>query len=266
MRILSKKILTNLLGVKLLTKILVFRRKGFIWLIYSKVIKFMYFLNLEIIKFKAKKKIPDLKEFYVTKIDLDRNFVNRINEDLNKKNYIFEKKKFSLKHLIWQFPMSYLNDVKYSWGFSRKYYAKYLEIKLKESIKLFYGNINFRMELIEIFNTPKGSRNVNANFHVDGDQPGSLKAMIYLTDVDKESGPLAFIRKKDNKIEEVTGKKGTVIFFNNRKVKHAGMPSISKDRTVLAVLLYPTLRKNIEYLDTKPLNVLCATNPFTKIS
>ena len=266
MKIFIKKILIKLLGDKILTKMLIFKRKGFIWLIYSNLVRFMYFLNLEIINLKIKKKIPDLKEFYVTKIELDKNFIDKINEDLNKRNYIFEKKKFSFKYLIWQFPMSYLGDVKYSWGFSRRYYASYLEKKLKDSIKLFYGNINFRMELIEIFITPKGSRNVNANFHVDGDQPGSLKAMIYLTDVSKESGPLAFIRKNDNRIEEVTGKKGTVIFFNNRKVKHAGMPAISKDRTVMTVLFYPTLRKNIEYLDTKPLNALCVANPFTKIS
>ena len=266
MNTLLKKLLIKFLGENLSTKILNSRRQGFIWVAYSKLIKFFYYINLKIINFKIKKKIPSLNEFYVTKINLDEDFINNVNKDLKIKNYIFLKKKFSLNYLIWQFPISYLNDVKYSWGFDRQYYVNYLEKKLKKEIKLFYDEINYRIELVEIFNTPKGSKNVNANFHVDGDQPGSLKIMIYLTDVDKESGPLAFVSKKNNQVNEILGEKGTVVFFNNREVKHAGMPSISKDRTVLTFLLYPTLRKNITYLNTKPLNALCATNPFTRIS
>ena len=261
-----RKLLIKFLGEKLSKIIFISKRRGFVWIAYSKLIKFLYYINLKIIKFKIKKKIPDINEFYVTKINLDQGFIDSVNEDLEKKNYIFLIKKFSLKYLTWQFPMSYLKDVKYSWGFDRKYYANYIDKHLKKTIKIFYGEIDYRIELIEMFITPKGSKNVNTNFHVDGDYPGSLKIMIYLSDVDEESGPLAFISKKDNKIIKVLGKKGTVIFFNNTKTKHAGMPSITKDRTVMTLQLYPTLRKNITYQHTKPLNAFCNVNPFSKIS
>ena len=130
----------------------------------------------------------------------------------------------------------------------------------------FYGGFNYRVELVEMFITPKGTKNVNANFHVDGDNPGSLKMMIYLTDVDEKSGPISFLSNKDNQVKKILGDKGTVVFFNNRKARHAGIPSISKDRTVLTFLLYPTLRKNINYIDTKPMNVFCNINPFSKFS
>ena len=168
--------------------------------------------------------------------------------------------------MTWHFPMTYLNDVRYSWGFDRRYYADYIDKYLKDKIKNFYGGHNYRIELIEMFVTPKGTKNVNANFHVDGDNPGSLKVMIYLSDVDIESGPISFLSNKDNQIKKILGEKGTVVFFNNRKVRHAGMPSISKDRTVLTFLLYPTLRKSINYDDTKPMNVFCNVNPFSKFS
>tara|TARA_B100000787_G_C16154121_1_gene278039 strand:- start:240 stop:1040 length:801 start_codon:yes stop_codon:yes gene_type:complete len=261
-----RNLLIKLLGEIISKKIFALRRSGVFWTIYSKLVKFLYYINLEIIKLKTKNKIPNINEFYVTKINLDKDFIDNINKDLDKKKYIFLDKTFSLKHLTWKFPMSYLKDVKYSWGFDRRYYANYIDKNLQKTIKSYYGEINYRIELMEMFITPKGSKNVNANFHTDGDYPGSLKIMIYLSDVDEESGPLAFISKKNNKITKILGKKGTVIFFNNTEVKHAGMPSISKERAAMTFQLYPTLRKNIAYLKTKPINAFCNVNPFSKIS
>ncbi len=264
--IILKKFLNLFLGEKITNKILWIRRKGFLWFCYFQIIKFLYFINVKIIKFKTKKNIPDLEDFFVTKINLETEFLDRVKNDLKKKDYIFTKSFFSSKYMTWHFPTTYLNDVRYSWGFDRRYYANYIDKHLKDEIKKIYGGFNYRIELVEMFVTPKGTKNVNANFHVDGDNPGSLKMMIYLSDVDEESGPISFLDNKDDQIKKVLGDKGTVVFFNNRKAKHAGMPSISKDRTVLTFLLYPTLRKSINYVNTKPMNVFCNINPFSKFS
>ena len=261
-----KKFLNFILGKKIANKILWIKRSGFFWFFYFQIIKFFYLVNTYIIKFKTKKNIPDLEDFFVTKINLDAEFLNRIKDDLKKKDYVFTKSSFSTKYMTWHFPMTYLNDVKYSWGFDRRYYTNYIDKYLRDEIKKFYGGCNYRVELVEMFITPKGTKNVNANFHVDGDNPGSLKMMIYLTDVDEKSGPISFLSNKDNQVKKILGEKGTVVFFNNRKARHAGIPSISKDRTVLTFLLYPTLRKNINYIDTKPMNVFCNINPFSKFS
>ena len=192
--------------------------------------------------------------------------MDKVNLDLNKKDYFFSKNFYFSRYLNWQYPKNYLNDVNFSWGFDRRYYVEYIKKHLGQNIKDYYGGSNFRVELVEMFKTPKGTKNVNANFHVDGDCPGSLKFMIYLSDVDENSGPLAFKTDDEKEIKEIKGEKGTVIFFNNRKTMHAGMPSISKERTVLTFLVYPTLRNEINYQITKPINALCNLNPFSKLS
>ena len=167
---------------------------------------------------------------------------------------------------MWKFPYSYLDEVEYSWGFDRKYYINFLNENLGDKIRKFFGGANYRVELVELFRTPKNSKNVNSSFHTDCDMPGSLKVMIYLTDVNGENGPL-IIKDELNKEIEVVGKKGTAVIFRNTKVPHAGKPTINGERMAMTFMMYPTLRTKIEYEEEiKAMDTLCKLNPFSNYS
>ena len=150
-------------------------------------------------------------------------------------------------------------------GVSRIYYVNLINKKLGDKIKSFYGDGNYRFEHFWIWKTPKQSSNVNEEFHLDGDMSGAMKILIYLNDVDEKGGPFA-VKHKDKKIVKILGDTGTAIIFNQKKCLHAGMPTLENDRYVLAITLYPTLRKQVNYEEQKPINSLCELNPFTRLS
>ena len=95
---------------------------------------------------------------------------------------------------------------------------------------------------------------------------GAVKVMIYLTDVDEESGPFTVWDRDIKKRKEITGKAGTVIFFNQNSLLHSAAENKSKDRIVLTFSLYPTLRKKIYYKNEAILNASYNLNPFTSKS
>ena len=222
-----------------------------------------YQINILLISTIRLSKIPNLKTFETHKIQLKDNFIQNVMNDLNKKNY-YILKKINKKYLMYNFPYSYLDEVDYSWGFEREYYINFLEDNFGNKIRDLFGGSNYRVELVELFRTPMNSKNVNSRFHVDNDLPGSIKIMIYINDVDRENGPLTF-KHKEKEIE-ITGKSGTVIFFNNTEVPHLGKPTLSRERVAITFMMYPTLRKQIHYEKIKPIDALCKLNPFSSIS
>ncbi len=257
---LIKKTLIFCLGSDLAEKLFLKKRR---WDPIRTLAFLFYKINIILITIIRRSKIPNLKTFETEKIQLSENFIQNVFNDLTKKNYYFLKKNNS-KYLMYDFPYSYLNEVDYSWGFERKYYINFLEANFGKKIRELFGGANYRVELVELFRTPKNSKNINSRFHVDNDLPGSIKIMIYISDVDKENGPITF--KHNEREIEVTGRSGTAVFFNNVEIPHLGKPTKSRERVAITFMMYPTLRKKIDYEKIKPIDALCKLNPFSKIS
>jgi len=228
---------------------------------------FKYILNIFLIKiFKFNfKTIPNLnKLFDVKKIDIEDNFLHQVFKDIEIKEYNFVKN--SNVYQIYNFNESYLDEVKFAWGFDRLTYIDFFETKLGNYARKIYNGANYRIQHVWLFKSYKNSINANSALHTDGDMPGALKVMIYLNDVDEESGPFTVfdVDLKQRKI--ITGTIGTVIFFNQNALPHAALANKSKDRLVLTFLLYPTLRRKIDYNSQTIMNAQFNLNPFSKNS
>ncbi len=69
-------------------------------------------------------------------------------------------------------------------------------------------------------------------FHFDGAPPGVMRALIYLTDVDRESGPFEF-RNGSSESELAIGAKGTLLIFDPNTLEHRGSPPSANERIVV---------------------------------
>ena len=230
---------------------------------FRKTSKLLYLLNFLIIKYKFKNYEIE-KNFKIFKIDLSDDEISRIYNDLKIKKYNFEK--YSNKLQIVEYPLDYLKEISLAWGFDRQYYVDFFEKKLNSKIKELSVNVNYRIEHIWLYETSPYTENINEKFHIDSDSYGGRKCLIYITDVDLESGPFTVHDEEVNENKKILGKKGTSILFNQRKLYHSNSKNGSKNRIVLSFTIYPTLRKKIIYQKNKPLNSLYSINPFTKIS
>lgn len=225
----------------------------------------LYRLNYFFATYNFKKKTPLFKKDYlIDKIKFYDEEINQIYKDLKIKNYIFEEK--SQIYDLYDYPKNYLSEVNYAWGFDRRYYAELIKRKLDSRIKEIFNFKNYRIEHIWLYETPPNSSNTNSKFHVDNDEPGARKCIIYISDVDGDSGPFCIYDKETNENIKIIGKKGTTIFFNQNKCMHAGLQTQNASRIVLSFCLYPSLRKNIVYQMNKPLNAHHTLNPFTRFS
>lgn len=204
------------------------------------------------------------KNYLVDRIMFSEAEINQIYKDLKIKKYIFENK--SNKYFLYDYPKQYLEETNYAWGFDRKFYVELIEKKLSSKIKEIFDYPNYRIEHVWLYETPSHSSNINSEFHQDADAPGAQKCIIYISDVDEESGPFSIYDREFDKKIKITGEKGTLIFFNGRECPHAGLPTLKKNRVVLSFCFYPTLRNNLIYYEKKPLNALHSFNPFTKFS
>lgn len=236
--------------------------------IKKKICSILYNLNLKI--FKKINKLDcapvfaDENCYSVTKINFTDEELKRIRDDFKNKNY--NEKKTSFRYMVFPKNEKFLNDVEMAWGFSRNYYAMLINNKLGDVIKKHMGEGNYRFEHFWMWKTPKQSSNVNSNFHTDNDMPGAMKIMIYLNNVDERGGPFAIKHKEDGKIVKILGDIGTTIIFNQNKCNHAGLPNINTDRYVLVSTIYPSIRRKINYEESKPINSFCVYNPFTRVS
>ena len=112
--------------------------------------------------------------------------------------------------------MDYLKEISLAWGFDRQYYVDFFEKKLNSKIKETV-NVNYRIEHIWLYETSPYTKNINEKFHIDSDSYGGRKCLIYITDVDLESGPFTVHDEEVNENKKILGKKGTSILFNQRK-------------------------------------------------
>jgi hypothetical protein len=263
-----KKIIINLFGNRFFLILKKIKNYDYRFQIIKFFISNLYQLNLYFLyKFNFKSRYPFInnKYFCTKKIELEPSFKDQVNKDLKLKNYLFSKK-FSLNHLIWNYPLKYLEEVQMSWGFDRKFYISFLEKNFDKDLKDFYQGKNYRVEHVWLYRNLPNSFNVNNNYHTDGDLPGAIKIIIYISDVDIDSGPFSIVNNVTNEVEHILGNSGTTIFFDQKKLQHSGLPNKNKDRTVLSFLVYPSLRKRVNVSNQKPLNALCSLNPFTNYS
>jgi hypothetical protein len=69
-------------------------------------------------------------------------------------------------------------------------------------------------------------------FHRDGCPPGLYRALIYLTDVNENTGAFEYQDGQGNSVK-VTGKAGTLVFFDANKLLHRGSPPREGYRRVI---------------------------------
>lgn len=86
--------------------------------------------------------------------------------------------------------------------------------------------------------------NVNGSLHRDGDIWTAIKCIIYLTDVDINSGPFCY-EDENGEIVPVLGKKGTVIFFKSASLRHMGANTKTKERLAAGFTSYPNFKNVI---------------------
>ena len=89
--------------------------------------------------------------------------------------------------------------------------------------------------------------------------------MIYLSDVNENSGPFAYIDPESNEKKTLVGVKGTTVFFRSFKIVHSASNTVSNERSTVSFLVYPFLSdKNVSGVWAgKPNNYLCQSNPFS---
>lgn len=75
-------------------------------------------------------------------------------------------------------------------------------------------------------------------FHFDGAPPGAIRAIIYLSDVDKNSGPFEYLNSK-GEVKQVLGPAGTLFIFDANAILHRGSPPRSGDRKVIDFVILP---------------------------
>ena len=78
------------------------------------------------------------------------------------------------------------------------------------------------------------------DWHFDNCPPGLVRAILYLSDVDKESGCFEY-KDKNEIIQSVEGDSGLFFLFNANKILHRGKPPISKERKALDFVIGPRI-------------------------
>lgn len=75
------------------------------------------------------------------------------------------------------------------------------------------------------------------NFHYDGCPPGVFRALVYLSDVDEDSGPFEYKSANSSENHKVVGKKGTVLLFDANAISHRACPPRVRDRFAIDIVL-----------------------------
>lgn len=91
------------------------------------------------------------------------------------------------------------------------------------------------------------------SFHHDGCPPGIYRMLIYLSDVDTNSGPFRY-QLINNSIEEVHGCAGTTILFDANKLLHAAKPPWKNERTALDICIGPRHQQSDRFVIAPGMN------------
>jgi len=90
-------------------------------------------------------------------------------------------------------------------------------------------------------------------FHFDGCPPGIYRGLIYLTDVDENTGPFAYVPQPDAEPVLVTGKTGSLVLFDANAIKHRATPPRTANRIAidLIILVHPARCPRIAHSRSK---------------
>ena len=74
-------------------------------------------------------------------------------------------------------------------------------------------------------------------FHYDGCPPGIVRGLLYLTDVDADSGPFEYLENKESRF--ATAPAGTFLLFDANRLIHRGNPPKTRRREVMDFVVGP---------------------------
>ena len=74
-------------------------------------------------------------------------------------------------------------------------------------------------------------------FHYDGCPPGVMRGLLYLTDVDADSGPFEYLENKESRF--ATASAGTFLLFDANRLIHRGNPPRTRKREVMDFVVGP---------------------------
>ncbi len=94
-----------------------------------------------------------------------------------------------------------------------------------------------------IRSTLKDQKNASGpqNFHRDGCPPGVFRAILYLTDVNEETGPFEYYDDQ-KQLHRVQGEAGTLLIFDANRIVHRGSPVNKGFREVLDFCIMPRVK------------------------
>ena len=203
--------------------------------------------------------------------------INKLLENISNENLINESdiikqntkintiadKLFKNLDIYYNFPKEIFNQYNFLRNpeiiFNKSYNSIISKIKIYSEI---LSKTKISIENFQVYNTlANGDQSkINSHWHKDGDLLNSFKVLIYLNDVDEDSGALKILNN-DNTIIDLNGKAGTAIFFKAAKLLHSGSVPKKTSRWCLNFKIYPnlffsSLKKN------KPFNYLRRYNLF----
>ena len=238
-----------------------------------KVIKALYRFNFFLVNTKNNQYSGyfDKKKCFTKMASVSNEFLMQAKKDLQIKKRDYYKGHKNYKYLYYDYPSEYLTQINLAWNIDRKKYFNFLDRNFGSLIKKIYNGNNYRVEQIFLYETINENSsetfNLNSTWHTDGDYSGAMKILVYLCNVNDANGPFCykeFDSNNNEKIFIIKGETGTSVFFNQNECLHSAANTVENKRTAISFLIYPSLRKKI-YLDSeKPLNTICALNPFTK--
>jgi hypothetical protein len=77
-------------------------------------------------------------------------------------------------------------------------------------------------------------------FHRDGCPPGVIRGVLYLTDVDEDTGPFQY-QDSTSTTQTVIGKTGDLLIFDAMRLLHRAMPPKMHERTAIDLVFMPRL-------------------------
>jgi len=211
---------------------------------------------------------------YIDK-DLISEIKDSLEDEINKSNIFkaedleltnFETKKinrflvtrhniFKNSQLFYKYPSKYLEEVSMVKD-PLKNIKKLSKTVNSQVISLVRKTMRSNVEIVKVWayrteNDNNPTENFNGKFHTDGDHSKSLKCIVYLSDVNMNSGPFAYL-DKNNKEVFICEKKGTVIFFRSSNLLHKGTNTINNTRHCLSFLVQPSFKDKLEANETFP--------------
>lgn len=132
-----------------------------------------------------------------------------------------------------------------------KFFNNKYKDEIKKTVKSPYRIVNIRAWEMQPLKDKFGP----SQFHMDGFLPSHLKVMIYLTELNAETGTIQF-----EGLPPLEKTKGFVLVFQNSNIVHAAIPGTNRPRKLIELTIQ-RLNKN---LDLNPTIGFCNDRHFKK--